>query len=238
MASSRGMSARATASDQRSPCDKPAASWILSGGIRRGSSFLKPPRNLGVGTKTVMPRRSASARSGRCGESGLTLMAVALFHGSISRSRAAASSAPAKFGMRPCGGNGNRATPSAASLSQTYCRAALLSGKSQAISESGAARPGGRQGRDLTPEKSREITASPAPSGGGEAVRTGRNIMRIALAFEAGRDGFWWDLWLVVVMRKRPEYPVSGTNGSNPFSSRGESANFRFLCTTALGPRA
>ena len=62
--------------------------------------------------------------------------------------------------------------------------------------------------------------------------------MRIALAFEAGRDGFWWDLWLVVVMRKRPEYPVSGTNGSNPFSSRGESANFRFLCTTALGPRA
>jgi hypothetical protein len=37
----------------------------LSGGIRRGSSFLKPLRNLGVGTKTVMPRRSASARSGR-----------------------------------------------------------------------------------------------------------------------------------------------------------------------------
>ena len=29
-----------------------------------------------------MPRRSASARSGRCGESGLTLIAVALFHGS------------------------------------------------------------------------------------------------------------------------------------------------------------
>jgi len=28
------------------------------------------------------------------------------FHGSISRSRAAASPAPAKFGMRPCGGNG------------------------------------------------------------------------------------------------------------------------------------
>ena len=27
-----------------------------------------------------MPRRSASARSGRCGESGLTLIAVALFH--------------------------------------------------------------------------------------------------------------------------------------------------------------
>src|ERR1700736_272252 len=113
MASSPGMSARDTSSDQRSPRDKLAAASILSGGIRRGSSFLKPPRNLGVGTKTVMPRRSASARSGRCGESGLTLMAVALFHGSMSRSRAAATSAPAKFGIRPCGGNGKRATPSA-----------------------------------------------------------------------------------------------------------------------------
>ena len=79
-----------------------------------GPSAPRPPkRNLGVGTKTVMPRRSASARSGRCGESGLTLMAVALFHGSMLRSRAAATSAPAKFGIRPCGGNGKRATPSA-----------------------------------------------------------------------------------------------------------------------------
>jgi len=84
-----------------------------------------------------MPRRSASARSGRCGESGLTLMAVALFHGSMSRSRAAATSAPAKFGIRPCGGNGKRATPSALSLSQTHCRAALLSVKSRAMTESG-----------------------------------------------------------------------------------------------------
>src|SRR6202030_1648503 len=123
MASSSGISARATSSDQRLPRDKLAASSILSGGIWRGSSFLKPPRNLGVGTKMVMPRRSASARSGRCGESGLTLTAIALFHGSISRSRAAATSAPAKFGMRPCGGNGKRATPSALSLSQTHCRA-------------------------------------------------------------------------------------------------------------------
>src|SRR5437667_11891748 len=55
----------ATSSDQRLPRDKLVASSILSGGTRRGSSFLKPPRNLGVGTKTVMPRRSASARSGR-----------------------------------------------------------------------------------------------------------------------------------------------------------------------------
>src|SRR5271167_2187894 len=45
MASSLGMSARATSSDQRSPRDKLAAPSILSGGIRRGSSFLKPPRS-------------------------------------------------------------------------------------------------------------------------------------------------------------------------------------------------
>jgi hypothetical protein len=62
-------------------------------------------------------------------------MAVALFHGSMSRSRAAATSAPAKFGIRPCGGNGKRTTPLATSLSQTHCRAALLSAKSRAMTE-------------------------------------------------------------------------------------------------------
>src|SRR6516225_9458444 len=172
-----------------------------------------------------MPRRSASARSGRCGESGLTLIALALFHGSISRSRAAASPAPAKFGMRPCGGNGKRATPSAASRSQTHCRAALLSGKSQAMRESGAARPDDSQGRDLTHEKSRrDLHLARA-----EPVRSGRNITRIALVFEAGRNGFWLDLWRLILFRKIPEYPVSGTDGSNPSSSCGESANFWFL---------
>ena len=164
MASSDGMSARASSSDQRSPRDKLAASSILSGGIRRGSSFLKPPRNLGVGTKTVMPRRSASARSGRCGESGLTLMAVALFHGSMSRSRAAATSAPAKFGIRPCGRNGKRATPSATSLSQTHCRAALLSAKSRAMTESGAARLGDSQGRNLLDKNLGKSLGRPAAS--------------------------------------------------------------------------
>src|SRR6202040_57746 len=92
-------------------------------------------------TGSTPPRRSASARIGPCGEYGLTLMAVVLFHGWMSRSRAAAASAPAKFGIRPCGGNGKRATPSALSLSQTHCRAALLSAKSRAMTESGAARP-------------------------------------------------------------------------------------------------
>ena len=77
-----------------------------------------------------------------------------------------ASSAPAIFGMRPCGGNGKRATPSAASRSQTHCRAAFLLGKSQAMGESGAARPGGSQGRDLTHEKNSERSSPrPAPAG-------------------------------------------------------------------------
>src|SRR5947208_7842178 len=30
----------------------------------------------------------------------------------------------------------------------------------------------------------------------GEAVRTGKEVTRIALAFEAGRDGFWLARWL------------------------------------------
>src|SRR5207237_1586480 len=41
--------------------------------------------------------------------------------------------APAKFGMRPCGGNGKRATHSALSLSQTHCRTALLLSVKDAI---------------------------------------------------------------------------------------------------------
>ena len=79
------------------------------------------------------------------------------------------------------------------------------------------------QGRDLTHEKSRRDPhlARAEPD---EAVRTGRNITRIALVFEAGRDGFWLDLWRLILFRKIPEYPVSGTDGSNPSSSSGESA--------------
>jgi hypothetical protein len=49
-------------------------------------------------------------------------MTVALFHGSMSRSRAATTSAPAKFAIRPCGGNGKRATPSATSKMWEYIR--------------------------------------------------------------------------------------------------------------------
>ena len=92
------------------------------------------------------------------------------------------------------------------------------------------------QGRDLTHEKSRRDPhlARAEPD---EAVRTGRNITRIALVFEAGRDGFWLDLWRLILFRKIPEYPVSGTDGSNPSSSSGESANHRFLSGGARSPQ-
>jgi transposase len=36
-----------------------------------------------------------------------------------------------------------------------------------------------------------------------EAVRAGRTITRIALAFEAGRDGFWLARWLAARGRRR-----------------------------------
>ena len=90
------------------------------------------------------------------------------------------------------------------------------------------ARPSDSQGRDLTHEKSRRDPhlARAEPD---EAVRTGRNITRIALVFEAGRDGFWLDLWRLILFRKIPEYPVSGTDGSNPPPSSGESVSQREL---------
>ena len=80
------------------------------------------------------------------------------------------------------------------------------------------ARPSDSQGRDLTHEKSRRDPhlARAEPD---EAVRTGRNVTGIALVFEAGRDGFWLDLWRLILFRKIPEYPVSGTDGSNPSSA-------------------
>jgi hypothetical protein len=107
-----------------------------------------------------MPRRSASARGGRCGECGLTLMAVALFHGSMLRSRAAATSAPAKFGNPAVRRKWKARYALSTSLSQTHCRAALLSAKSRAMTKSAAARPSDSQGRNLLHEKPRESLAS------------------------------------------------------------------------------
>ena len=49
------------------------------------------------------------------------------------------------------------------SLSQTHCRAALLSVKSRAMTESGAARPGDSQGRNLLQKHLGEILASQTP---------------------------------------------------------------------------
>ena len=53
-----------------------------------------------------------------------------------------------------------------------------------------------------------------------EAVRTGCNITRIALAFEAGRDGFWLARWL---MARRVEAHVihpSSVAGTSPGKDR------------------
>src|SRR2546423_15587769 len=50
-----------------------------------------------------------------------------------------------------------------------------------------------------------------------EAVRAGRKITRIALAFEAGRDGFWLARWLT---GRRKGGPV--VHGSSVPGSRGQ----------------
>src|ERR1700731_1182723 len=97
------------------------------------------------------------------------------------RGCSAVAAAHAKFGIRPCGGNGKRATPSALSLSQTHCRAALLSAKSRAMTESGAACPGDSQGRNLLHEKPRGDPrfADVAPvDGGAPAQWAGRATAR------------------------------------------------------------
>ena len=71
------------------------------GGIFAGSSLRKAPFNRGVGVITVMPRSSASFLTQRCGESGLTLMIFTPRKTRCASRRAAACSAPLKFGMRP-----------------------------------------------------------------------------------------------------------------------------------------
>ena len=132
------------------------------------------------------------------------------------RSRAAATSAPAKFGMRPCGGNGKRATPSALSLSQTHRRAALLSAKPRAMTESGPARPGESQGSNPPqgkPPRSHRVAAFP-PIGRERMLHAiGRAVARTQIQAE----------WAPM--------PPRGTEGSNPVPSSGESRTnhaFRF----------
>src|SRR5262249_51028037 len=66
----------------------------------------------------------------------------------------------------------NRATPSAPSLSQTHCRAALLSAKSPVMTESGATRPNVSQGRNLCHEKLREDPRLAGPRASGNSFHT------------------------------------------------------------------
>src|SRR6059058_3277412 len=47
-----------------------------------------------------------------------------------------------------------------------------------------------------------------------EAVRAGRTITRIALAFEAGRDGFWLARWLAARGGDAPARPRYSRHGS------------------------
>ena len=123
-------------------------------------------------------------------------------------------------------------------------RAAFV-GKSQAISESGAARPGDSQGRDLTHERvGGDQRLARVPSGASN-FRFESPAARRPLAWSrtAGERhaaeidpsgprprrllaGPWARRRF---LRKRPEYPVSGTNGSNPSSSSGESASRAIL---------
>ena len=113
-----------------------------------------------------------------------------------------------KFGMRPCGGNGKRATPSALSLSQTHCRAALLLSKPRAMTESGPARPGDSQGRNLPHEDLQEVLPSQTSHPSIEIAWPMRRPSRRPNAIQAE---------LGAPMRPR------GTAGSNPVPSSGES---------------
>ena len=58
-----------------------------------------------------------------------------------------------------------------------------------------------------------------------EAVRAGRTITRIALAFEAGRDGFWLARWLeVATFPRRPPHSIFRFRASgDTLSDRGVS---------------
>ena len=92
------------------------------------------------------------------------------------------------------------------------------------LTESCGRQLGTRKIRDAAVRRKRK-RATPSAASRSQTT-AGCNIRRIALAFEAGRDGFWLDLWRLILFRKIPEYPVSGTDGSNPSSSNGESATF------------
>src|SRR5437870_4971526 len=84
-------------------------------------------RSRGTAMKTVLPARSAWSLTGRWAASGLHLRRFAPFHSGVSASLSAASSAPAKFGMRSWSGSGKRATRRAVRSAQTCSRSSPLS---------------------------------------------------------------------------------------------------------------
>src|SRR3989449_1146513 len=77
--------------------------------------------------KTSLPSRNAWSLTGRWAASGLHLRRVAAFHSGVSASRSAARSAPAKWGIRPAGGSGKRATRRGVRSAQTRSRISCLS---------------------------------------------------------------------------------------------------------------
>ena len=76
--------------------------------------------------KTILPSRSARRRTGRCGASGLHLSRRAAFHSGSAAARAAAASAPTKFGIRSSMGKGKRAMPRADIARHTRSRIFVL----------------------------------------------------------------------------------------------------------------
>jgi len=96
--------------------------------------------------------------------------------------------------------------------------------RSSTARSQGVVRPPSRHARNSGCGRAAETESAPRlQRQAGPKLTAGRNIRRIALAFEAGRDGLWLDLWRFILFRKIPEYPVSGTDGSNPSSSSRES---------------
>src|SRR3974390_3100497 len=64
-----------------------------------------------------------------------------------------------------------------------------------------------------------------------EAVRAGRTITRIALAFEAGRDGFWLARWLAA--RGVEAHVIHASSVAvNAIGRTGRSSSSRFRCGT------
>ena len=125
----RPTSARSATATRRADRDAPLIEAAFRGGSARwpGSSRKNGSGSASRGTAmyTVLPSCRARCRTGSCAESGLAFTARARCHSGRSRSRAAAASAPVKFGIRPAA-PGKRATRAAVSAAHTSWRRAAL----------------------------------------------------------------------------------------------------------------